>query len=300
MATRLVALGDSVTAGLGDPLPGGGWRGYAAILADALGPHGQVEFSNVATSGATSHDLAADQLPRALSLRPTLATVLAGVNDTLRGTFELPAIASDIEEVVGGLRRTGATVLTIRLPDPGLMLGIPDLVRRPLTRRVRAINTILDHVARRYDTVHVDPACHPALYERRMWGVDRLHPSERGHRLLARLIATELAARGVPLDAMPDAEPTDANPSAWASARWMAVEGTGWVVRRSRDFLPELARLVLSEAWHDVRGRAALLDQRFHTDLDHALRHLGARPVVTGPRRTPSPSPHVATEDACP
>ncbi|GII59630.1 SGNH hydrolase [Planotetraspora thailandica] len=286
--TRMVALGDSVTAGLGDPLPGGEWRGYAALLAASLGPRGEVEFSNVATSGATSRDLAADQLPQALALRPTVASVLAGVNDTLRGRFEIASIAADIDAVVGGLCRTGATVLTIRLPDPGLMLGIPDLVRRPLTRRVRAINSILDHAARRYDTVHVDLASHPALYERRMWGVDRLHPSERGHRLLARLSAAELAKRGFPLDCMPDEEPTGAKPSAWASARWMAVEGTGWVVRRSRDFLPELARLVLSEAWHGVRGRSALLDERVRAELDPLL------------RGTAAPLPVPATEDACP
>ncbi|MEZ0074816.1 SGNH/GDSL hydrolase family protein [Planotetraspora sp. GP83] len=280
MTTRLVALGDSVTAGLGDPLPCGGWRGYAGRLAEALGPAEHVEFSNLAVCGATSRHLAADQLPRALALRPTLASVLAGVNDTLRGTFVLSEIAADIEEVVGGLRRAGAAVLTVRLPDPGLMLGIPDLVRRPLTRRVRAINSVLDHVAGRYDTVHVDLASHPALYERRMWGVDRLHPSERGHRMLARLFATELAARGFPVHALPDEEPTSASPSAWASARWLATEGTGWVVRRSRDFLPTFGRLVLSEAWHEICGQTAVLDDRFHAELDGILRRVDAQHLL--------------------
>ncbi len=32
----LVTLGDSTAAGLGDPLPGGGWRGFPVLLADAL------------------------------------------------------------------------------------------------------------------------------------------------------------------------------------------------------------------------------------------------------------------------
>ena len=35
MAT-FVALGDSITVGIGDPAPGGGWRGWAALLAGTV------------------------------------------------------------------------------------------------------------------------------------------------------------------------------------------------------------------------------------------------------------------------
>jgi len=52
--TRFVALGDSTTEGLGDPLPGGGWRGWAALLADGLAPPGRVQLTNLAMSGATA------------------------------------------------------------------------------------------------------------------------------------------------------------------------------------------------------------------------------------------------------
>lgn len=44
-------------------------------------------------------------------------------------------------------------------------------------------------MAARFDTVHVDLGALPGTYDRRMWSVDRLHPSERGHRLLARCFA---------------------------------------------------------------------------------------------------------------
>ncbi|WP_375784467.1 SGNH/GDSL hydrolase family protein [Sphaerisporangium krabiense] len=273
VTVRLVALGDSVTVGMGDPAPGGGWRGWAALLAGSL--PGTVEFTNLADLGATARDLASGQLPRALDLRPTLATVLAGVNDTLRGSFDLAVIAGALERVVAGLRGTGATVLTARLPDPGLMLGIPDFVRRPLTRRVHGVNAVLDHLAGAYGTVHVDLGSHPSLYERRMWGVDRLHPSERGHRLLARLFAAGLAEHGHAGITPPSPEPAGREPSAWASARWMAVEGTGWVVRRSRDFLPQFCGLVASEAWHEIRGRTGTLDDLLRSELDAVLRRLG-------------------------
>jgi hypothetical protein len=34
--TRFAALGDSITVGMGDRAPGGGWRGWAALLAGTL------------------------------------------------------------------------------------------------------------------------------------------------------------------------------------------------------------------------------------------------------------------------
>ena len=38
--TTFVALGDSITVGMGDPAPGGGWRGWAALLVGAGYPVG--------------------------------------------------------------------------------------------------------------------------------------------------------------------------------------------------------------------------------------------------------------------
>ena len=192
------ALGDSVTAGLGDPMPTGGWRGWAALLAGSLAPPDRIELSNLAMSGALIRDVAGDQLHQAVSLAPAAASVLVGMNDTLRGTFDLAGIAADLEQIVCGLQRAGSVVLTASLPDPGLLLRIPGSLRRPLARRAHAINAVLSELARHYEVVHIDLAAHPAIYDRRMWGVDRLHPSERGHRLLARLAAARLAERGLP------------------------------------------------------------------------------------------------------
>ncbi|WP_399211906.1 GDSL-type esterase/lipase family protein [Streptomyces sp. SLBN-31] len=49
-APRFVALGDSLTEGVGDPA-GNGWRGWAALLAGALA-EADVELTNLAVSGA--------------------------------------------------------------------------------------------------------------------------------------------------------------------------------------------------------------------------------------------------------
>ncbi|NHA00261.1 hypothetical protein G5V59_09475 [Nocardioides sp. W3-2-3] len=51
---RFAALGDSTTVGLGDPVPGGRWRGWARLLSEALQASYDVSFCNVAISGATA------------------------------------------------------------------------------------------------------------------------------------------------------------------------------------------------------------------------------------------------------
>src|SRR5262249_19764745 len=153
-AMRFVALGDSITVGFGDPLPGHGWRGWAALLAEAL----DAEFHNFARSGALTVDVADAQLPAAVGLRPDIVSVLVGVNDTLRAKFDVARIGAALTRTIGTLREQGSVVLTARLPDPGLMFGLPKVLARPLARRIRAVNAVFEAIAERYDTVHFDAA----------------------------------------------------------------------------------------------------------------------------------------------
>lgn len=268
---RFAALGDSVTVGLGDPMPQGGCRGWAVLLAEAMAPAESLELGNFARCGARVVDVVTDQLPQALAQRPSHASVLVGINDTLRGDFELAPIAERLEETVGALRRAGAVVLTASLPEPGRMMRVPEIVCRPLARRVQAINAVFDHLAVAYGTIHLDLARHPAVYDPAMWGVDRIHPSERGHRLLAHLFASGLAEHGVPLWSRPDPRPSNPPPSVWAQAGWLATKGTGWMFRRSLDLLPGLTRLVIAEAWHGIRSQTARLDDRLRAELAQVL-----------------------------
>jgi lysophospholipase L1-like esterase len=252
--TRFVALGDSTTEGLGDPLPGGGWRGWAVLLAEALG---QVAFTNLAVSGATSRLLRDEQLGPALALRPAIASVLVGINDTLRGGFDPDRIGADVDHTVSALTSAGAIVLTARMPDPGRMFGLPGVLSRPLSRRTHALNAVVDQVAARHGTLHLDLAGHPSTYDRMMWSVDRLHPSERGHRLVARGFGELLLRSGWPLPALPSAEPSGgAEATAWGHAWWLATRGTTWVAERCTDLVPSLVAMAAREASAGFRVRA--------------------------------------------
>lgn len=251
---RFAALGDSVTEGLGDPLPGGGWRGWAALLAEnfvlSTVDAGGVAFANYASSGATTASVVAEQLPAALAFAPTVASVVVGVNDVLRPGFDPALVADRLDSVVGTLSSAGAVVLTARMPDPGRMLRLPGALRRPLSRRTDGLNAAVQLVADRYRTVHVDLADHPAVRDRAAWHVDRLHPNERGHRVVAREFAGALAARGVPVGRLPSTELSGgAAPRPFEHAWWLATKGTGWVIDRGTDLVPYLFGLAAREVW---------------------------------------------------
>jgi len=187
------------------------------------------------------------QLPAATALRPDVASVVVGINDTLRGDFDPERTGASVGRTVAALRAAGAQVLTMRLPDPGQMFGLPKALARPLARRMHAVNAAADEVARRHGTVHLDAARDPATYERCYWSVDRLHPNERGHRLIACHFHALLAASGYPVGPGPDPEPSSPPPTRLAEIGWMATKGTAWLVRRSRDLVPALLGLAVRE-----------------------------------------------------
>jgi lysophospholipase L1-like esterase len=269
--TTFAALGDSITLGIGDRGPERAWRGWAALLAEGLT---EPRLHNLATSGAQVADVERDQLPRALELRPEVASVIVGINDTLRSSFSPRRIARSAEHTVGALRSAGAEVLTLRLPDPGLMLGLPAALSRPLARRIQIVNTIMDEVSAQFGALVFDAASDPETYDRRMWSVDRMHPSERGHRLIASRFYDQLAAAGMLLGARPEAEPSSPPPTRRAQAAWMATKGTGWVIRRSTDLVPYLVFMGLRELW----GTSALDDDPAGPRGDDGV----GRPADTG------------------
>jgi lysophospholipase L1-like esterase len=243
--TTLVAMGDSITVGMGDPAPqGGGWRGFAALLAETLP---EPELHNLAFLGAQAADVERVQLPAALDLKPDVVSIVVGINDTLRGDFNPERSGAALGRTVAALRESGAQVLTMTLPNPGQMFGLPKALARPLARRMRAVNAAVTEVASRYGTLHYDAARVQDTYDRRFWSVDRLHPNERGHRLLACRFHDLLAESGYPVGPGPDPEPTSPPPTRLAEFAWMATKGTAWVIRRSKDLVPALIYLTVRE-----------------------------------------------------
>ncbi|GGS67503.1 SGNH hydrolase [Streptomyces violaceus] len=268
-APRFVALGDSLTEGVGDPV-GDGWRGWAALLADGLS-EGPGRFTNLAVSGAQTRDVLERQLPAALELRPGLVSVVVGVNDTLRCTFDIQAVAARLDRVYQACTEQGAFLLTACLPDPGTMLGLPGALAHPLARRQRAVNAVVHALSERYEALHLHACEGDWTTDRAMWSADRLHPGERGHRQLALRFHALLAEHGLATGPAPSPEPDFPVPTKSASLWWLATAGTGWVARRCTDLLPQLLALAADELGHRARGTSARLDLRASAAVSAAL-----------------------------
>ncbi|WP_406129011.1 SGNH/GDSL hydrolase family protein [Streptomyces sp. NBC_00989] len=275
---RFVALGDSLTEGVGDPV-GEAWRGWAALLADGLAeqPDESVEFTNLAVSGAQSRDVLERQTPAGLALNPDVVSVVIGVNDTLRCTFDIQAVAARLDEVYAAFTAQGAVLLTACLPDPGAMLGLPGALARPLARRQRAVNAVVHALSERYGAVHLHAAEGAWIMDRAIWSADRLHPGERGHRQLALRFHALLTEEGVASGVAPSPEPEFPAPTRSASLLWLATAGTGWVVRRCTDLLPQLLRLAADEMRHRARGTSARLDLSASHAVSMALASLSVK-----------------------
>jgi len=255
---RFVALGDSLTEGVGDPVTDG-WRGWAALLAGGLAEE-HVEFTNLAVIGAQTREVLEQQTPAGLALQPDVVSVVIGVNDTLRCTFDIHAVAARLDRVYGAFRDRGTILLTACLPDPGAMLGLPGALAKPLARRQRAVNTVVHALSERHGAVHLHAVEGDWVTDRAMWSADRLHPGERGHRQLAVRFHALLGEHGLATGPAPSPEPEFPAPAKSASLLWLATAGTGWVARRCTDLLPQLLRLAASEVRHRARGSSARLD----------------------------------------
>lgn len=240
---RVVALGDSVSHGVGDNTPSGS-RGWARILTDAIGNNHDVSFCNVARPGATATDVRFKQLREALEHRPNVASLVVGINDTMRSSWKVDHVRSDILHCAQRLNDQGALLLTARFHDHSRVFRLPGLLARPMGHRITALNAVYDEVRDKFGGLQVDLAAHPGIYDREFWSVDRLHPSELGHRTLAHEFAALLEEHGLSFE--PPALELDGDvASTLRNLRYLATEATPWLVRRARDIVPAAARNLL-------------------------------------------------------
>lgn len=238
---RTVAtLGDSTTVGLGDPAPGGGWRGFAPLLAEAVGA---ATLVNPARSGARMADVRRVQLPVTLAAAPDAAVVCVGMNDTLRADFDPVGIGRDCAAITAALHHVGAHVVLIRYHDHTRVFRLPGRLRCALQGRIVALNAAIDAVAAA-DPLRISVLDLDVLqggYDREMWAVDRLHPSERGHRALAAGMAGLLAGAGYAVPRPVGLECAGGREiTAVHRVAWLLVKGVPWLVRRAHDLGPVL------------------------------------------------------------
>lgn len=230
---RFVAIGDSFTEGIGDPIPdtADGHRGWADRVAEVLAR--QVDdfaYANLAVRGKLIGQIAATQVEPALELKPDLITFSAGGNDVLRPGADPDTVASQFEDAVVRLGRDGATIVVFTGIDTNFTP-----VFRGLRGRVAIYNENIRAVAERYDCVVADQWALKEVQDPRFFADDRLHMNSLGHHEVARMV---LRALNVPNDLEP-MNPDPLLPTTWREARagdlvWAKAHLMPWVLRRIR------------------------------------------------------------------
>jgi lysophospholipase L1-like esterase len=235
-----VAIGDSFTEGLNDPAPGGGFRGWADLVAGALAAQQPgLRYANLAVRGKLVAQVVAEQLPRAIELAPDLVSLAAGGNDILRGD-DVDELAAAFEPAVAKLQAAGCRVLIFTGFDPRMFPVI-----RLLRGRIAAYNMHLRGIADEHGCDLVDLWSMRALKDPRAWSPDRLHLTTEGHRLVARRacevlsIAADEDWRVPPPAQSPAVRPPAVWPgrSPWLAARhqdarWAREYAGPWLRRR--------------------------------------------------------------------
>ena len=254
--TQFVALGDSLTEGVGAFDASGKPRGWADRFAEEIARRqGELHYANLAVRGRTTAEVVAGQLRPAIALAPDLASVVVGMNDLIRPKVNLMRLGQLFEHLVGTLTRHGALVITATLPDPGLVTPLPALVRRRFAARLRRYNDQVFETAERYGATCLDLAeC--AARDVAGWSADRLHPGSYGHQRIAEEFVYLLT--GVrPEPSMPPAAVAIAG-GVGEQLRWFWTEVCPWV-------------------WRHLTGQT---EGRYVTAKHPAYTQLGASPVI--------------------
>lgn len=234
---RYVAIGDSFTEGMCDPLPEppDGFRGWADRLAahlSALAVDSLHDFAyaNLAVRGRKLNDVVGPQLDSALTLQPDLVSIVGGGNDILRPSVDLEQVADRLDAAVARIRAMGADVLLATPSDPA-KAGIFAALRP----RHAAHTANLHSIAGRHGAAVVDVWGLKALQDWRMWADDRIHLTSEGHHRVACAAATAL---GIPLnnddwrEPLPAADRLGRREALTNHAAWARVHLGPWVQRR--------------------------------------------------------------------
>ncbi|GAA1906233.1 SGNH/GDSL hydrolase family protein [Lapillicoccus jejuensis] len=176
-----VAIGDSMTQGIGASAPDRGWAGQlSAELSRDGWPHRLV---NLAVTGARVQDVLDRQLPALDGLRAeqdvALVTVMVGSNDLVRREYREGLVAR-FEALLPRLPR-GAVVAT--LPNP--------------RREVAVVDAMLRERAATGDVVLADLRSEGPHSWRGRLAPDFFHPNDLGYGEMAQVVRRAVDATGV-------------------------------------------------------------------------------------------------------
>lgn len=183
----LLAVGDSITHGGGEPLLGVQCRPWPLWLARALA----LPYTNLAVEGACVPDVLDDQLTQ-VHADYDVACLYIGVNDVRRPAFDAAAFERDYAGALAALRPRAERVLTCTIPL--------DLGRPRAGAKVGVANDAIRRLSATHDAVCVELG---DLRGRPLLLPDAVHPTAVGQLEIADRAARALGAGRLPSDEAP-------------------------------------------------------------------------------------------------
>lgn len=230
-----VAIGDSLTEGLGDfdfalSRFGCGWADrLAELLARSAHEAGEsFKYANLALRGSSMIDILTAQLEDAIVMKPDLVTIMAGANDFMRSQKQHPELRSLLRGAIARLHEQGTHVLVANTVNPTHIS-----LFRPLLPKARKMSELIDAVATEYGAPILNIFEIKEFRHLELWCDDRVHFSGHGHIKIAnraaRLLSIEHGYDEVELDQIvgPDRSLT-------AKLAWVVRDVFPYIGRRIR------------------------------------------------------------------
>jgi lysophospholipase L1-like esterase len=178
---RFAVIGDSLSAGTGDPSPGYEDKGWSDRFADILRRvRPDLEYLNTAEDGATTAQTLEKQMDHALEFEPDLLHLPCGANDLVRRQPDFEEIEQKLRRMYELASQTGAQLTTFTLGRAYVIPVFPDW-----SERVARINDITRGLAAEYEAVVVDMWDHPVNAREDLLSEDRIHFSTSGQAVMA-------------------------------------------------------------------------------------------------------------------
>lgn len=186
-APRIVAFGNSLTAGLGVPPD----QSYPAQLQRRLLEAGyHYEVINAGVSGETTAG-GLRRLSWILKSRPSIVILELGANDGLRGK-PLPSMASNLTEIIEGLQQAGVKVVLAGMqipPNYGLAY-------------TRGFASTFERLAQDHGVTLIPFFLEGVAARQELNQADGIHPTAEGYRIVAQTVfdvVEPLLKKGSPL-----------------------------------------------------------------------------------------------------
>lgn len=186
---RFAVIGDSLSAGTGDPSPGYATLGWADRVADVLRRvRPDLAYLNTAVDGATTPEILRRQADRMLEFDPDLLHLPSGANDIVRRTPDFGEIEQTLRDMYRMAARTGAQLTVFTLGKAYVIPVFPDW-----RDRVRRVNDITRALAAEFDATVIDMWEHPINERPNLLSADGIHFATSGQAVLAAEVVKQLA-----------------------------------------------------------------------------------------------------------